>query len=281
MNTTQAIDVGKDIVKHVVSFVTPPLLRNKPIHDWPGWLGRVHGVKVPQAVSAKNDLSPTGAANINILTSLIEATRHLDGDIADCGVFRAASTVGMGLFLRERGIRKNIYGFDSFEGFDEETFQSDLSLGGVENEDRNRHGFRSTSLAIVERKVRRFRLDNIRFVPGYFNVSFPQFDANVRFSFAHLDVNLYGSYKDCMQFFYPRMVPGGVILLDEYNDPPWPGCNRAVDEFLADKPEQLQLISMNNYQKYFITVGAEAVKTQAVWREKPESVAGSKAAIFA
>src|ERR1700692_3832533 len=125
MNTTQAIDIGKDIVKHVVSFFTPTLLRNKPIHDWPGWLGRVHGGKVPRALPAKDDLSPTGAANINILTSLIEATRHLEGDIADCGVYRAASTVGMGLFLRERGIRKTIYGFDSFEGFDEETFHSD------------------------------------------------------------------------------------------------------------------------------------------------------------
>jgi hypothetical protein len=48
------------------------------------------------------------------------------------------------------------------------------------------------------------------------------------------------------------MAPGGVILFDEYNDPPWPGCNRAVDEFLADKPEKLELINMNNYQKYFI-----------------------------
>jgi hypothetical protein len=91
---------------------------------------------------------------------------------------------------------------------------------------------------MVERKVRRFRLNNIHFVPGYFGVSFPRFDPNVRFSFAHLDVNLYGSYKDCLEFFYLRMVSGGVILFDEYNDPGWPGCNRAVDEFLADKPEK-------------------------------------------
>ena len=36
-------------------------------------------------------------------------------------------------------------------------------------------------------------------------------DPKVRFSFAHLDVNLYGSYKECMQFFYPRIVPGGIF----------------------------------------------------------------------
>ncbi len=58
-------------------------------------------------------------------------------------------------------------------------------------------------------------------------------------------------YKECLQFFYPRMVAGGILLLDEYNDPPWPGCNKAVDEFLAGKPEHLQVIERNNYQKWY------------------------------
>ena len=48
------------------------------------------------------------------------------------------------------------------------------------------------------------------------------------------------------------MSVGAVILLDEYNDPPWPGCNKAVDEFLAERPESLQLISLDNYEKYYI-----------------------------
>ena len=73
----------------------------------------------------------------------------------------------------------------------------------------------------------------------------------------------------------------GNILLDEYNDPPWRGCNRAIDEFLADKAESLELISMNNYQKYFITVRTEAAKTPTVSRERPELLAGSEAAMFA
>ncbi len=65
-------------------------------------------------------------------------------------------------------------------------------------------------------------------------------------------MNLYSSYKQCMEFFYPRMVNGGVILLDEYNDPPWPGCNQALDEFLADKPEKLQEAVSENYIKYYM-----------------------------
>lgn len=100
------VDLGKGPIKSVLSVVTPLLLRNKPIREWPGWLGRVDDVKVPRALPAKEELSPTGAANINILTSLIEATRHLEGDIADCGVYRAASTVGTGyIFVSEESQR--------------------------------------------------------------------------------------------------------------------------------------------------------------------------------
>ena len=72
------------------------------------------------------------------------------------------------------------------------------------------------------------------------------------FSFVHLDCDIYDSYKQTLEYFYYRMSPGGIILLDEYNDPPWPGCNIAVDEFLVGKPEKLSLIAMDNHEKYFI-----------------------------
>ena len=79
----------------------------------------------------------------------------------------------------------------------------------------------------------------------------PRF-ANYRFCFAHLDCDIYQSYKETLEFFYPRMTPGAIILLDEYNDPPWPGCNRAVDEFLTDKPERLVEIESDNYRKWYL-----------------------------
>jgi hypothetical protein len=48
------------------------------------------------------------------------------------------------------------------------------------------------------------------------------------------------------------MVVGGIVLFDEYSDPPWPDCNQAVDEFLSDAPEKLQMLQMNNYQKWYL-----------------------------
>ena len=64
-------------------------------------------------------------------------------------------------------------------------------------------------------------------------------------------VGIYSSYKECLEFFYPRLSDGGLLLLDEYNDPPWPGCNKAVDQFLAEKPEKLEAIVLDNYQKFY------------------------------
>jgi len=241
----------KDYAKTVVRVVSPPFIRNRPIGTWPGWLGRVHGVKVPAALPHQGVPAPTGQANINILTEMVERTKSLKGAIADCGVYKAASTVGIALYMREHNIARQIYAFDSFEGFPQESIEKDLKLGGVENEDRHLGGFSATTYDDVLTKIRRFRITNITLVSGYFNKSFPSFPSDVRFSFAHIDVNLYDSYRECLGFFYPRMEAGGIILFDEYNDPPWPGCNKAVDEFLADKPEQLEMICRDNYQKWY------------------------------
>jgi O-methyltransferase len=241
----------KEALKHVIRVVTPPLIRRKPISEWPGWLGRVHGVKVPRAQPVKEHPDPTGNANIEILCQMIERTRHLPGSIADCGVFQGGSTVGMALYMREHGITKLIYALDSFEGFDPKDVEKDLALGGVENEDRHLHGFNATSVEAVERKMKRFGLGNVILVKGYFCDSLPRLPLATEFSFVHIDVNLESSYRDCLKHFYRQTVQGGIILFDEYNDPPWPGCNKAVDEFLAGKPERLEMVEWKNYQKWY------------------------------
>jgi len=55
------------------------------------------------------------------------------------------------------------------------------------------------------------------------------------FSFVNLDVDTYESTKKCLEFFYPRMSAGGVIVSHDYLTAP--GVRKAVDEYFADKPE--------------------------------------------
>ena len=66
---------------------------------------------------------------------------------------------------------------------------------------------------------------------------YPDLPAHTRFRLVHLDVDIRSSNLAALEFFYPRLLPGGQIVLHDYNAPSVPGTKIAVDEFLRDKPE--------------------------------------------
>jgi hypothetical protein len=223
----------------------------RPISSWPGILGVIHDIRVPLGVRPKPAPSPLCPANINIIFSLVDRVASVPGDLAECGVFRGATLVPTAIYLHQKKIDKHIFGFDSFQGFDR-VVTKDVALGGTKDPYRRVGGFSETSEQLVAGKLRRFEAEeNVTLLPGYFRDSLPTRAAS-RFSFVHLDCDTYESYRECLSFFYPRVNAGGIILFDEYNDPAWPGCNMAIDEFLADKPEKPQLVVRDNYEKFFI-----------------------------
>jgi O-methyltransferase len=223
----------------------------RPLAEVPSWLGKLHDIRVPRGVRKLPDPTSYCAANINILIALLDRTCALEGDLAECGVYRGGTLIATGIYLQQKRMTKVLYGFDSFQGFDG-SVDSEIALGGRANQQKRRGGFGDTSARYVSDKVRRFRLeDQVKLVSGYMADTL-RLHAQRKFCFVHLDVDIYESYKLGLEFFFPRMAHGGVILLDEYNDPPWPGCNKAVDEFLVGKAEQLQEIERDNHVKYFI-----------------------------
>jgi O-methyltransferase len=54
-------------------------------------------------------------------------------------------------------------------------------------------------------------------------------------AFAHVDCDWYEPVTLFLKYVAPRLSPGGIIILDDYND--WPGCKKASDEFCARHPE--------------------------------------------
>lgn len=62
------------------------------------------------------------------------------------------------------------------------------------------------------------------------------------FAFVHVDADIYQSVKDACEWFYPRMVPGGYILFDDYGAKSCPGAKKAVDEFFKDKLDKAILL---------------------------------------
>jgi hypothetical protein len=227
----------------------------RPISSWPPFLGVIHDICVPRGVRPHRTPSPLGSANINIILSLVGRTASVPGDLAECGVFRGGTLVPTVVYLHQSGISKHVFGFDSFQGFDE-SVNKDVALGTPPAKYRRVGGFSDTSEALVTRKLRFFGVEQgATLVPGYFRDTLPTC-AQSRFSFIHLDCDTYDSYRECLSFFYPRMNAGGIILFDEYNDPLWPGCNLAIDEFLANRPEKPQLAMSDNYQKFYIEKAA-------------------------
>ena len=230
---------------------TRPLVRSAAIERLPGWIGTLHSIKVPGNVEPNPQESPAGSANIRMIFQLLETTLSLPGNVAECGVWQGSTLLPTGLFLRRRAPTKRLLGFDSFKGLNE-TVSHDVQLGGDEDERKHVGGFSNTSYEAVNQRVREFGLaQTATLVPGYFQDTLAGY-ADWRFCFVHLDCVIYESYRACLEFFYPRLVAGGVILLDEYNDPPWPGCTLAVDEFLADKPEKLTEVKSDNHVRYYL-----------------------------
>lgn len=241
----------RSLLRKSVNLAVAHYYRFKPVTDWPKWAGDLLEVKIPANVTRKAALSPEGGSNINIILALLGRTRDVPGDVAECGVFKGGSLMAIALYLKDNGLGKHVYGLDSFRGFDG-SVQKDIELGGAQDREKRVGGFEATSLAHVRAKLVGLRLlDTITLVPGYFADTLETLPS-ANFSFVHLDCDIYDSYKQTLGYFYPRMSPGGIILFDEYNDPPWPGCNLAVDKFLAEKPEKPTGIIMDNYQKFFV-----------------------------
>lgn len=229
-------------------FVAAPYLK-QPLAKWPVRVGRILDLSVPLSMGRLPEPSPACASNINNMIVLLERTRNVEGDVAECGTYRGAALVALALYATQRGIDKTFHGFDSFEGF-APAIAGDMEMGGAPLSCKVPGGMNETSEALVLSKARALRLQNIVLHKGFFEDTLAQCSER-SFSFVHCDCDTYDSYKECLQFFYPRLSRGGILLLDEYNDPAWPGCNKAVDEFLRECPEELQVIQENNYQKYY------------------------------
>ena len=241
----------KSLLQRSITPVLARLYRFQPIRIWPKWAGDLLEVKTPANVTRKAALSPSGGSNINILLTLLDRTRDVPGDVVECGVFRGASLTAIALYVRENRLAKRVFGLDSFQGFDE-SVTKDIAIGGAPDDEKRVGGFGATSPAHVRAKLAQLDLlDNVTLISGYFGKTLETIPS-VCFSFVHLDCDIYESYRQTIAYFYPRMTPRGIILFDEYNDPPWPGCNLAVDEFLADKPEKPVAVRLDNYEKYFI-----------------------------
>lgn len=192
-------------------------------------------------------------------SSFFKKIEKLEGDIVECGIGRSRSLVILSSLLINSSCKRTLYAFDSFEGFPEPT-EEDLSKRNPKKGDWNcspsgkykyTEDFCLTILKEAEIPLDKLKLEIKK---GFFNESLPK--ANIeKIALLNIDGDLYSSYKDCLTYLYDKVVPGGIILFDDFSEetainPAFPGARKATLEFLGK--EKYEKIQKNEFGVYFL-----------------------------
>jgi hypothetical protein len=207
-----------------------------------GWMLRRIGIS-----SASNRRS------FYTLDRIVRSMPKIEGSVAECGVFQGEALFGVTNLLRQRNCNVRVFGMDSFEGFPEPHKEDHLPDGSLHPGALKGH-FNDTSYEAVSGRAQALGFDSqIKFYKGFFENTLHNLK-DEKFSLVHLDCDLYQSYKECLNFFYDKVLPGGYIVFDEYSfsKDVYPGAQKAIDEFMADKPEKIQSFPEYPHTRYFI-----------------------------
>jgi O-methyltransferase len=165
----------------------------------------------------------------------LRSTRGLSGAVAECGTYKGRSSYVFCRFMQVSDpafTGQNYFVFDSFEGLSEPTEEdrvSEKEFGDLGSHTQAKHAF-CGSLSEVQAALSGF--PNVTYCRGWIPESLATVPDRL-YKFVHLDLDLYEPIKGALEYFYPRLVHGGVIVVDEYGFPRWPGARKAVDEFCS------------------------------------------------
>lgn len=157
-----------------------------------------------------------------IYLSLEQISKNqIPGSLAECGVYKGR----LSKFLLENLPHRRLYLFDTFQGFD-----SRDSTSVTDNR------FKNTSEEAVLNYIGETK--NVVIRKGYFPETTIGMEKE-RFAFVMIDFDKYDPTYAALEFFYPRMNKDGFIFVHDYSssESDWT-CSRALNTFLADKPEK-------------------------------------------
>lgn len=187
-------------------------------------------------------LRRVNASKVFALIEIFLKIKDLPGSIVECGVFK-----GQSFFLFQKLLDvycagdslKKLIGFDTFQGLTnltKEDGKKDLKR------DKFKGGFNAKSFEKILYKLAQLhqedsmlpRFKRIHLVKGDVNKTLPKYikeNPGLRISLLNLDVDLYKPTLTALKYLYPKVVHGGVIILDEYAMETFPGESKAFEKF--------------------------------------------------
>lgn len=166
---------------------------------------------------------------------LFKLANELSGDIVECGVFKGASLLRFASFQDVFGKKKrSVIGFDAFGAFPETQFAADKPHRQRFITDAGAAGISRDELSSVIRRkgiqtpVELIAGDVVKTVPEYVAAH-----PNLSISLLNLDTDIYEPAVTVLEYLYPRLVAGGILITDDYKV--FPGETKAIDDFFRGK----------------------------------------------
>ena len=177
------------------------------------------------------------------LHGLCEAVRYLDaagieGDVVECGVWRGGSMMAVaGMFSQLGDTSRQLHLYDTFEGMSEPT-DKDVAVTGEQADDLLAMESREDATSVwcvsgldeVKRHMSQvdYPASHVHYHVGKVEETIPD-GATDRIALLRLDTDWYESTAHEMEHLFPKLVDGGVLIVDDYGH--WEGARRAVDEY--------------------------------------------------
>ena len=192
-----------------------------------------------------NFVKPYTMTSVERLKSLIDAVSYItgnriEGDFVECGTWKGGSVMCMQKKLIELNqTDRNFWVFDTFEGMPEpdsvdKNFKQTSAQKLLSEEEKEKSltwaysNYEETTSNILSSG---YPAENINFIKGLVEDTIPQTPID-KIAILRLDTDWYSSTKFELEHLYPKLVKGGILIIDDYGH--WEGCKKAVDEYFTN-----------------------------------------------
>lgn len=167
---------------------------------------------------------------------LFKIAKDLPGAIVECGVFKGASFVRFAGFrdLFGNPFSHKLIGFDTFGAFPETRFKADKKYRNNFVQGAGEQSISKEQLIEVLSKKGIYK--NVELVEGDVVKTIPEYlekNPHLKISLLNLDTDIYEPAVTILEHLWPRIVRGGVLILDDYGT--FPGETKAVDDYFKNK----------------------------------------------
>jgi len=163
---------------------------------------------------------------IHTLLWAAKQAQNLEGDFVDCGAGFGLFSSAVVSYLDFEKIKKNYYLIDSFEGLSKEhSSQDELKRTG---------DYYSKNPPWYDEIVERFsNYENIKIIKGYIPDVLSTINID-KVSFLSIDMNTIIPEKEALEYFWPKMVSGGIVVFDDYGFPGHELQKESHDKFASE-----------------------------------------------